>query len=93
MNKEEFLLLYLYYYSMSAYSKNQQVCYKSQSNSLPLLGKLLSKNKKYRYRDQSNQKAMRCDIDTFIHTIVNKENNPCEVKLAKDHFKAMNNHV
>lgn len=77
---------------MSAYSKKDRVIIKSQSQNLPMINNMFCKDKKYKYRDQSKEKALRFDIDSYIHHLVNKENNPCEEKL-RNHVKSISNKV
>lgn len=57
------------YYSMKENSKYKKEALQLQT--LPSLA-MLSKDKRYRYRDSSKEKVLRGDIDSFIHDMVGK---------------------
>ncbi len=57
------------YYSMKENSKYKKETLQLQT--LPSLA-MLSKDKRYRYRDSSKEKVLRGDIDSFIHDMVGK---------------------
>ena len=63
------LLALFCYYSMKENSKYKKETLQLQT--LPSLA-MLSKDKRYRYRDSSKEKVLRGDIDSFIHDMVGK---------------------
>ena len=63
-----------------------------QLQRLPSLA-MLSKDKRYRYRDSSKERVLRGDIDSFIHDMVGKENKSCSSKFANNHHRFMSNKI